>query len=101
MGKKITTEELTIAPGQTVTLTAKVTDLVNGEDLSGQLAFKLNGCSLEDDDGKLICIDVVDGIATLEYTFGDDIIPGTYTLEAVFENAYYTRAADTEILVIE
>lgn len=98
---EITTEELTITPGQTVTLTAKVTDLVNGEDLSGQLAFKLNKLSLEDDDGKLICIDVIDGIATLEYTFGDDIIPGTYTLEAVFENAYYTRAADTEILVIE
>jgi len=98
---EITTEELTITPGQTVTLTAKVTDLENGEDLSGQLAFKLNGISLDDDNGKLICIDVVDGIATLEYTFGDDITTGTYTLSAVFENPYYVRSTDDKTLVIE
>jgi len=98
---EITTEELTITPGQTVTLTAKVTDLENGEDLSGQLAFKLNGISLDDDNGKLICIDVVDGIATLEYTFGDDITTDTYTLSAVFENPYYVRSTDDKTLVIE
>ena len=98
---EITTEELTITPGQTVTLTAKVTDFENGEDISGQLAFKVDGISLDDDNGKLICVDVVDGIATLEYTFGDDITTGTYTLSAVFENPYYVRSTDDKTLVIE
>ena len=98
---EITTEELTITPGQTITLTTAVTDLETGEDLSGQLAFKINGLSLEDNDGKLICVDVVDGIAILEYTFGDDVAPGTYTLSAVFENTYYVRSTDDKDLVIE
>ena len=98
---EITTEELTITPGQTVTLTAKVTDLEDGEDLSGQLAFKLDNNSLEDANGELIVVDVVDGIATLEYTFTDNITTGTYTLTAVFENAYYQRCVGSETLIIE
>ena len=96
---EITTEVLNITQGQTIKLTAKVTD--NDELLTGQLAFKLNGCSLENEEGKLICVDVVDGIATLEYTFSDNIDSDTYTLSAVFENPYYNRSTDEKILVIE
>jgi hypothetical protein len=56
---------------------------------------------LENDNGELIVVDVIDGIATLEYTFTDNIATGTYTLTAVFENAYYQRCVGSETLVIE
>ncbi|MBO7719267.1 MAG: hypothetical protein J6S29_03840, partial [Methanosphaera sp.] len=98
---EITTEDLTITPGQTVTLTASVTDLSDDSQLNGRLAFKLDGISLEDNEGQLIVVDVVDGIATLEYTFDEDITPDTYTLTAVFENASYVRSTDEQTLIIE
>ena len=96
---EITTTELTANPGSTITLTARVTD--NDELLSGQVAFKLNNVSLEDNEGQILVVDVVDGIATLEYTLPSDITTGTYNISAVFENAYYQRSEDTKTLLIE
>ena len=96
---EITTTELTANPGSTITLTARVTD--NDELLSGQVAFKLNNVSLEDNEGQILVVDVVDGIATIEYTLPSDITTGTYNISAVFENAYYQRSEDTKTLLIE
>ena len=96
---EIITTELTANPGSTITLTARVTD--NAELLSGQVAFKLNNVSLEDNEGQILVVDVVDGIATLEYTLPSDITTGTYNISAVFENAYYQRSEDTKTLLIE
>ncbi|AWX32272.1 Ig-like domain-containing protein [Methanosphaera sp. BMS] len=97
---EITTEDLTVAAGSQITLSARVTDS-NGEAINGQLAFKLNGNTIEDNDEKLIFVDVVDGIATYEYTLPSDMTSGTYTLTAVFENAYYLRSDDSRTLTIE
>ncbi|AWX32269.1 hypothetical protein [Methanosphaera sp. BMS] len=97
---EITTEELTVNTGSSITLTAKVTDN-NGELINGQLAFKLDGNTLENNDETLIFVDVIDGIATLDYTIPSDMTAGSYTLTAVFENTYYQRCDDVKTLIIE
>ncbi|AWX32271.1 hypothetical protein [Methanosphaera sp. BMS] len=97
---EITTEDLTATAGSQITLTARVTDN-NGELINGQLAFKLDGNTLEDNDEKLIFVNVIDGIATYEYTIPGDMQTGSYTLTAVFENTYYQRCDDVKTLIIE
>jgi hypothetical protein len=85
--------------GDTITLQARITD---GDQLvtNGKVAFKLNGNSLEDENGKLIYVNVVDGIATLEYTVTSGYSSAVYELTAVFENMIYDRAASSTDLVI-
>lgn len=97
---EITTDDLTITPGQTVTLIARVTDMKDNSLLNGRLTFKLDGVSLEDNEGQILVVDVVDGIATVEYTLPIDITTGTYSLSAVFENTYYKRSSDETTLII-
>ncbi|MDO5825880.1 MAG: hypothetical protein Q4Q22_05830 [Methanosphaera sp.] len=97
----ITTESLAATAGDTVTLTASVTDDGTGELINGRLTFKLDNVSLEDDNLEFIVVDVVDGIATLEYTLPSDMPAGTYALTAVFENASYQRSVENEALTIE
>lgn len=96
---EITTETLTFTQGQTITLQARVTD--NEQLINGQLTFKLNGKSLKDDDNQLIYVDVIDGIATLEYTLPEYLISDTYTLTAVFKNQTYVRSVASEDMIIE
>lgn len=96
---EILTEDIATASGSTITLQAKITD---GDSLvtDGKVAFKLNGNSLTDDDGNLICVDVIDGIATLEYTLPESIGQDSYELTAVFKNMLYNRSTDTSTLTI-
>ncbi|MBR3213528.1 MAG: hypothetical protein IKF79_03330, partial [Methanosphaera sp.] len=95
---QITTENLNASQGDKITLTARVTD--NGELINGRLTFKLDNESLEDDNLEFIVVDVVDGIATVEYTLPGDITTGTYSISAVFESAYYKRSSDETTLII-
>ena len=96
---EILSEDMTASIGDTITLRARITD---GDELvtNGKVAFKLNGNSLEDESGRLIYVDVVDGIATLEYTFTSQAADN-YELTAVFENMLYYRAVDSTTLTIE
>ena len=96
---EILSEDVTASIGDTITLQARITD---GDNLvtNGKVAFKLNGNSLEDESGTLIYVNVVDGIATLEYTFTSQAAD-TYELTAVFENMLYYRAEDSTTLTIE
>ena len=97
---EILTTDVTANVGDTVTLQARITD--GGELVtSGKVAFKLNGNSLEDESGKLIYVNVVEGIATLEYTFTGETATGSYELTAVFENMIYYRSTDSTELTIE
>ena len=97
---EILSEDLTASVGETITLQARITD---GDYLlaDGKVAFKLNGRSLVDEDGNLIYVNVVDGIATLEYTLTSQIAGNSYELTAVFENMLYYRAEDSTTLTIE
>ena len=95
---QITTTNLNANQGDKITLTARVTD--NGELINGRLTFKLDNESLENDNLEFIVVDVVDGIATVEYTLPNDITTGTYSISAVFESAYYKRSSDETTLII-
>ena len=92
--------DITTSIGDTITLQARIND---GDALvtSGKVAFKLNGNTLEDDSGNLIFVDVVNGIATLDYTINSDFGNDSYELTAVFENMLYYRASDSAELTIE
>ena len=89
---EILSTDLTVGVGDIVTLQAKV--FYHDDDVvpSGRIAFKLNGNTVTDSEGNLIFADVVDGIATLEYTFSDNLASGVYELSEVFENPVYYRS---------
>ncbi|RAP54380.1 MAG: hypothetical protein BZ137_02490, partial [Methanosphaera sp. rholeuAM130] len=70
-------EPVTASVGQTVTFTVKVT----GD--ATKVVFKVNGKSLKDANGKVIYAQVVDGIATIEYTIPENMKAKDYTLTAV------------------
>ena len=97
---EILSTDITTSIGDTITLQARIND---GDALvtSGKVAFKLNGNTLEDDSGNLIFVDVVNGIATLDYTINSDFGNDSYELTAVFENMLYYRASDSAELTIE
>ena len=89
-----------VGAGDIITLQARITD--NDELVgNGRVVFKLNGISLDDEDNNIYCVDVVEGIATLEYTVKDSISPGDYELEAVFENQLYERSTGSSTLTID
>ena len=84
-------EPVNITAGKTSTLKATVTD-ANGNMLnSGRAVFKLNGCTLKDANGKTIYANVVDGIASINYTIPPSYTPKDYTLTAVASDNKYNR----------
>ena len=98
-----TTPALTIEPitdsitiGTQVTLKASVTGTSSPLN-NGKVVFKLNGKTLKDESGKVIYAKVVNGVATLDYTF-TDVKAKVYTLSAVLISTEYERLEDsTEI----
>ena len=87
----IIVEPVNITAGKTTTLKATVTD-ANGNMLnSGRAVFKLNGCTLKDANGKTIYANVVDGIASINYTIPPSYTPKDYTLTAVASDNKYNR----------
>ncbi len=98
-----TTPALTIEPitdnitiGTQVTLKASVTGTSSPLN-NGKVVFKLNGKTLKDESGKVIYAKVVNGVATLDYTFAD-VKAKVYTLSAVLISTEYERLEDsTEI----
>ncbi|MBR3213669.1 MAG: Ig-like domain repeat protein, partial [Methanosphaera sp.] len=98
-----TTPALTIEPitdsvtiGTQVTLKASVTGTSSPLN-NGKVVFKLNGKTLKDESGKVIYAKVVNGVATLDYTFAD-VKAKAYTLSAVLISTEYERLEDsTEI----
>ena len=68
MGANITMNSPQSAkPGDNITLSATVTD--GDKNLnSGRVIFKLNGKTLKDKDGKVLYVNVENGIATTTYT---------------------------------
>ena len=77
----------------------KVTDgnyLVDG----GFVIFKINGKTLEDENGEIIKVNVVNGYAYLNYSIPSSIGSGNYNITCVYNNPYYNRASNTENFTI-
>lgn len=77
--------------GESVTLSVSVTDK-NANLNTGRVAFKLNGKTLKDADGKALYADVVNGVASKVYTIPAKTKAKKYTLTAVFVDTNYERA---------
>ncbi|MBO7718756.1 MAG: Ig-like domain repeat protein, partial [Methanosphaera sp.] len=90
-----TVDEVTLTAGKTVTLTARITadddSIVN----TGKVTFKINGKTLKDENGKVIYIKVVDGVATYDYEVPSDLVGKDVTIEAVYSgSAKYVNSKD-------
>ena len=76
--------------GQEITLKANVTDGGNAIS-SGRVAFKLNGKTLKNAEGKVLYANVENGIATITYTIPEKTKAKEYVLTAVFIDTKYDR----------
>ncbi|MBO7719590.1 MAG: Ig-like domain repeat protein, partial [Methanosphaera sp.] len=70
-------EPITTSVGQKVTFTVKVTGDVS------KVVFKINGKTIKDDNGKVIYVKVVDGMASIDYVIPENMKAKEYTLTAV------------------
>ncbi len=86
--------------GSTIQIKANVTDKDSDEALNGKLVFKFNGVTLKDENNNPIKLNVVNGIATLNYTL-KGYSAKNYTITAVFDNSSYNRCEATKILEIQ
>lgn len=89
----------TISTGSTLNLNFTVKDKETEKLINGKAIVKINGVTLKDDDGEIIKLNVVNGIANLSY-----ILKGYSAKEAkvtiVFANSTYNRAESTGMLNI-
>ncbi len=90
----ITANSVTGKYGDTVKLTAIVTDTEFNNVNEGRVVFKLNGVTIKDEEGNSIYADVVDGIASMDYVITNNI--GTYTITATYSGSNIYTEARTE-----
>ena len=77
--------DVNLTAGETVTLTATLTDQLGNNITSGKVVFKVNGKTVKDTNGKVVYAKVVDGVAQVEYT-----VPTTYADKELNITATYT-----------
>ena len=98
-----TIDEVTLVAGKTVTLTARITADDDSIVDSGKVAFKVNGKTLKDSNGKVIYVKVVNGVASLDYTVSDSLLGKDVSIEAVYSgsNKYVnSKDKDSELSVM-
>lgn len=88
-----------VTAGETLTLTATVTDTDTPVN-TGRVVFKLNGKTLKDENGKVIYVNVVNGVATTNYTIPSKTKAREYTLTAVFVDSMYKRCETEGQIVV-
>ena len=96
----LTTSNITATAGETITLTATITDndkVIN----NGKVVFKINGKTVKDANGKVIYAKVVNNQVSVEYTLPADMKVNKYNLTAIFTSPDYERLEDTKTLTIE
>ncbi|MBR3214536.1 MAG: Ig-like domain repeat protein, partial [Methanosphaera sp.] len=88
--------EIDMTAGETVTLTARVTDQ-NGNNINGgKVTFKVNGKTVKDASGKVIYAKVVDGVATAQYTVPDSLAGKDVNITASYSgSAKYNKESTT------
>lgn len=95
----ITTEDIVAGVASSITLKATVNDsgkIIN----SGKIAFKINGKTLKDANGKVIYAQIVNNTVSVEYTLPATYKAKTYNLVAVLISTDYERLEDTKTLTI-
>ncbi|RAP54700.1 MAG: hypothetical protein BZ137_00840, partial [Methanosphaera sp. rholeuAM130] len=97
----MTLDDVTAEAGEVITPTVAVK--YNDENVDGgKVVFKINGKTIKDDTGKVIYANVIDGVATCEYTLPATMKAKNYTLSAVFTNSLYNRTeAKATLEVVE
>ncbi|MBQ6443818.1 MAG: hypothetical protein IJJ11_03950 [Methanosphaera sp.] len=95
----LTTESITAGAGDTITLTATITD---GDKLisSGKVVFKINGKTVKDANGKVIYAKVSNNQVSVTYTLPEDMKAKDYNITAVFSSSDYDRLEDTKVLTV-
>lgn len=80
-----------VTSGDTIQLTSIIKD-TNGTLInSGKVVFKFNGKTIKDAGGNAILVDVVNGVAKLNYTLPDGTSARNYTYTAVYSDKGYNR----------
>ena len=95
----LTTSNITAAAGETITLTATITDndkVIN----NGKIVFKINGKTVKDANGKVIYAKVVNNQVSVEYTLPADMKAKDYNITATFISSDYERIEDTKTLTV-
>jgi hypothetical protein len=95
----ITTTDITASAGETITLTATIT---NGDNIinNGKVVFKINGKTVKDTNGKVIYAKVSNNQVNFTYTLPEDMKVKDYNLTAVFISSDYDRLEDTKVLTV-
>jgi len=89
-------EDANLTAGETVTLTAKVTDQAGNNITSGKVTFKVNGKTVKDANGKVVYAKVVDGVASVEYIVPDSLAGKDVNITAVYSgSAKYNKESTT------
>ena len=90
----ITIDPVILNANKTATITAKVTAVGSDSIVNeGKVVFKLNGKTLKDENGKVIYVKVVDGVASIEYSFAnlssfDNLnITATYSGSSIYNSS--------------
>ena len=99
----VTIEETAMIAGESVTLTARVTDQAGNNINGGKITFKVNGKTLKDANGKTIYARVVDGVATATYEVPMDASGKDLNITAVYSGSgkYDKQTTTTTVTVIE
>lgn len=83
-------------------LNVNVTVIDNGYLVNnGFVIFKINGKTLKDETGKEIRVNVVNGIATLNYKLPSTIGGGKYNITCVYNSPFYNRQQTTKNFTIQ
>ena len=86
----LTPSTTTPKQGETLTLTAKITDK-NTTVNTGHVIFKVNGKTMKNNNGQVLYHDVINGTVTLNYTIPANASPKDYTFTCVYGNTLYER----------
>ncbi len=88
-----TADGVTATPNETVNLTAEVTD-ENGDPVTeGEVYFEIDGEPITDEDGNIIYVPVIDGVARLPYTPEKE---GNFTITARYNGTDKYAPSDAE-----
>ena len=96
---EFTTESITAQKGDTITLTATITDgdkIIN----SGKVVFKVNGKTVKDTNGKVIYKKIQDNTVSVEYTIPESFKAKEYNITAVLISSDYDSMEDTKTLTV-
>ena len=92
----ITINQFDATINKTVNISATVTDENGNAVTSGKVVFKVNGKTLKDENGKVIYAQVIDGVATIEYTIPDTWAGKNISISAVYSGSTIYESARNE-----